>query len=91
MTPANTCSGCTATWTGSNACHCSGCHHTFAGVRLFDAHRAQYGEHGICRRPADMTMASGPREGEPIMFLRDGVWRGPEMTDEQKLERFGRV
>jgi hypothetical protein len=84
----NTCSGCPATWTGVRACHCCRCHTTFAGVALFDAHRTQYGERGTCRRPADMVMTSGARTGEPVMFFRDGVWCGPEMSDEQK-QRFG--
>lgn len=83
--PPNTCSGCSTTWTGVSACHCSGCHQTFAGANLFDAHRTQYGEHGTCRRPADMVATSGIRAGEPLMFFREGMWRGPEMTEEQKL------
>lgn len=89
MTQANTCSGCRATWTGLSACHCSGCHNTFAGLVLFDAHRTQHGEFGACRRPADMVMTSGFRRGEPVMFFREGIWRGPEMTEEQKFARFG--
>ncbi len=84
MVQLNTCSGCPATWTGLSTCHCSGCHQTFAGVGLFDAHRTQYGESGKCRRPADMIVAGGLRAGEPAMFFREGVWRGPEMTDEEK-------
>jgi hypothetical protein len=89
MTQVNTCSGCRATWTGLSACHCSGCHNTFAGLVLFDAHRIQHGGSGACRRPADMVMTGGLREGEPVMFFREGIWRGPEMTDEQKFARFG--
>ena len=88
MAQNNTCSGCSATWTGTSVCHCSSCHRTFAGVRVFDLHRTQYGEHGTCRRPADMIVTSGLRAGEPVMFLRDGIWRGPELSDEQK-SRFG--
>lgn len=86
VTPSHTCSGCEATWTAANTCHCSGCHASFAGVGLFDKHRAQYGEHGVCRRPADLTTTSG----EPVMFFRDGIWKGPQMTEEDKLVRFGR-
>lgn len=90
IVPPNTCSDCPATWTGLTVCHCSGCHQTFAGAGLFDVHRTQYSEHGTCRRPADMLTTSGIRTGEPVMFFREGMWRGPEMTDEQKLARFGR-
>jgi hypothetical protein len=86
----NTCGTCPATWTGTSACHCAGCHQTFVSATLFDAHRAQYGERGVCRRPADLTYTSGSRAGEPVMFFREGMWRGPEMTEEQKLARFGR-
>ena len=90
MPQTNTCAGCRATWTGLSLCHCGGCHQTFGGAALFDAHRTQHGEFGTCRRPADMVMTSGVRAGEPVMFLREGVWRGPEMSDEDKLTRFGR-
>ncbi len=86
----NTCGTCSATWTGVSVCHCAGCHCTFVTATLFDAHRVQYGERGACRRPADLTFTSGPRSGEPVMFFREGMWRGPEMTEEQKLARFGR-
>jgi hypothetical protein len=87
--PPNTCSTCSATWTGNSACHCAGCHHTFVSATLFDAHRTQHGERGVCRRPADLTFTSGQRAGDPVMFFREGMWRGPEMTEEQKLARFG--
>jgi hypothetical protein len=89
--PPNTCGSCSATWTGTSVCHCAGCHHTFVSSTLFDAHRTQLGERGVCRRPADLTLTSGPRTGEPVMFFREGMWRGPEMTEEQKLARFGRA
>lgn len=84
-----TCGGCEATWTALGTCHCGACHHTFSGVDLFDKHRSQYGEHGACLNPADLTIRKGPRTGEPVMHLRDGIWSGPEMTDEQKAARFG--
>jgi hypothetical protein len=31
-----------------------------------------------------MIVAGGLRAGEPAMFFREGIWRGPEMTDEEK-------
>jgi hypothetical protein len=85
----STCPACRTTWTGTAACHCASCHHTFAGVGLFDAHRSQYGERGACLDPATITIKSGPRTGEPVMHFRDGMWRGPEMTEAEKLARFG--
>lgn len=84
----NTCRGCKATWTGTAVCHCTGCHQTFAGVTAFDNHRdhsASMGEHGGCRRPAEMLT----KDGERTLWLRDGVWRAPEMTEAQKTARWG--
>lgn len=74
------CGGCDATWTGTSACHCSACHMTFAGVKLFDAHRHQRGERGGCLDPEQVTNARGER----VMLYRDGMWRGPEMSEEAK-------
>lgn len=82
-----TCSGCDDTWTALGACHCSACHATFSGVALFDRHRSVAGgEHGSCLPPGRLCNVT---TGERVMFLRDGMWRGPEMTDEQKTKRFG--
>jgi len=86
------CGGCDTTWTGTSPCHCGGsggCHRTFGSARYFDAHRVQYGDRGSCADPATVTIQTGTHAGEPFMVLRDGMWRGPEMTDEQKLARFG--
>lgn len=77
----NTCNGCTAIWTAQNAAHCSVCHHTFSTVPLFDAHRPR----GRCLYPTFVLNTSGERR----MFERNGMWRGPEMTEEQKARRFG--
>jgi hypothetical protein len=85
----HTCSGCPAVWTGSRAAHATCCHRTFASVSLFDAHRSIVGSHGTCKDPAALTFQSGPRAGARVMFYRDGIWRSPEMTDEQKAEAFG--
>jgi hypothetical protein len=80
MPTTNTCGHCPATWTGTRPCHCAACHRTFAGIRLFDAHRSQYGERGSCLNPAELTT----KTGEPIAYLRDGIWSGPEMEDEAR-------
>jgi hypothetical protein len=82
----NTCGGCDATWTAPTAAHCGSCHRTFAGVALFDAHRSATGEHGACIDPE--TIRHG-KTGERLMFHRNGMWRGPEMTEEQKAKAFG--
>jgi hypothetical protein len=37
-----------------------------------------------------MTRRRWPyRAGERVMFWRDGLWRAPEMTDEEKAAAFG--
>jgi hypothetical protein len=82
----NTCGGCRARWAGDRPCHCSACHRTFAGVNLFDMHRTAKGERGECLPPATIRN----RAEQPLMFFRNGMWRGPEMTDEQKAAAFGR-
>jgi len=75
----NTCAGCTATWHGTRVAHCAArnCHRTFAGVGLFDLHRTADGR---CLDPASLTT----RVGEPRLWFRDGMWRGPEATEEQR-------
>jgi hypothetical protein len=81
-----TCSGCHDTWTAGGAAHCTACHCLFSTPRLFDLHRStRGGDHGSCLNPATVTRTTGER----VMFQRDGMWRGPEMTEEQKLARFG--
>lgn len=79
------CNGCHTHWTGLTRAHCAACHQTFAAPGLFDRHRTTTGDHGTCHNPATITNAAGER----IMFYRDGMWRGPELTDEQKTALFG--
>lgn len=69
------CGVCPARWTGQSRAHCGACHRTFAGVTYFDQHRRAF----ACVDPA--TIAE--------MRLVDGLWRGPEMSEEAKLARFG--
>ena len=83
--PPNTHGACGATWTAASAAHCSGCCRTFVGPSLFDAHRAARGERGLCIDPETLTNNTGDR----IAYFRNNMWRGPEMTDEQKTARFG--
>lgn len=73
----NTCSGCTATWHGTRVAHCAArnCHRTFAGVGLFDLHRTADGR---CLDPASIVT----KDGEPRAWFRDGMWRGPEATEQ---------
>lgn len=81
------CNGCGNTWTGLSRAHCAaeGCHRTFGSVGLFDRHRSSAGKHGTCLDPTSITNSNGER----VMFYRDGMWRGPEMTEEQKAALFG--
>lgn len=83
-----TCSGCDARWSGVSRAHCAAdqCHHSFASASLFDLHRSVAGEHGTCRNPRDIVNTQGNR----VMFYREGLWRSPELTEEQKVAAFGR-
>jgi hypothetical protein len=74
------CGSCGVKWTGLSRAHCGACHRTFSGVTYFDRHRSVAGEHGGCLDPAGLTDSAGG----PAMVLRDGLWAGPEMTDEEK-------
>lgn len=79
----NTCSGCDSSWASTptqSFCHCGAreCHRLFSGARLFAMHRSAEGEHGTCLDPAGIVDDDGKR----VMFLRGGVWRGPEMSPE---------
>lgn len=73
-TQAASCSGCSTRWTGSGRAHCSAanCHRTFATVGLFDRHRRGY----ACLDPT----------GIGGMELRDGMWRSPVMTEEERAK-----
>ena len=68
------CGGCDARWTDKRLAHCGACHRSFGGVGLFEQHRRAF----ACLDPATI-------EG---LRLADGIWRGPELTDEQR-ERLG--
>lgn len=74
------CGTCGARWSGLGRAHCGACHLTFSGVSYFDRHRSVAGDHGSCLDPAGLAAATG----EPVMVLRDGLWSGPEMTDEAR-------
>lgn len=82
-----TCATCPDTWTAGGAAHCSRCHRLFSTPSMFDKHRSQYGERGACLDPETVV----DNKGERVLFLRDGMWRGPEMTAAQKAARFGNV
>ena len=75
---------CGKTWKqrGNRTGHCSGCHETFEGETLFDAHRVTLddGTRG-CLDPAAMKHA-----GQPLRLI-NGSWRGPGMTDEALARR----
>lgn len=70
---------CGASWGGLSPCHCTACHVTFSGIKLFDAHQIR----GVCHDPADMT-----RNGQPLRLV-DGVWRAAAMPDDALARRTG--
>ena len=78
--PPHICGTCPATWTGLAPCHCSGCHQTFSGIRLFDTHRRVLRGVGICVAPTAIRIS-----GEPLRLV-DGVWRWPEMDDDARAQ-----
>lgn len=79
-----TCGGCDASWTALGAAHCAACHTLYATPGLFDLHRSQHGEHGACLDPATVK-----NKGVPLLFFRDGMWRGPEMTPKETARMLG--
>ncbi|MEJ6490728.1 hypothetical protein PQI23_13460 [Leucobacter sp. USCH14] len=68
---------CGKTWRqrGNRTGHCSGCHETFEGEALFDAHRTTLadGSRG-CLDPNEMKFRGIP------LRLENGSWRGPKMS-----------
>ena len=59
---------------GNRTGHCGGCHETFEGLALFDAHqRLRPDGSVICAAPESMTF-----RGESLRLI-DGTWRGPSM------------
>ena len=78
---------CGKTWKqrGNRTGHCSGCHQTFEGLALFDAHqRLRPDGSVICADPATMLFRHQP------LRLVDGTWRGPEMP-KTAVSRFQRL
>lgn len=67
---------------GNRTGHCSGCHETFEGLAVFDAHRrTDEGGLRVCVDPATVKVAG------QLLALIDGTWRGPRMSDEEKERR----
>jgi len=79
------CSRCGSTWTALSAAHCGECCVTFSGVNLFDRHRYVTRDHGGCVDPAEMM-----EKGRRVAFYRNGMWRGPELSEEQRNQLYGR-
>jgi hypothetical protein len=77
-------SRCDQQWTALGAAHCGECHRTFSSTGLFDKHRYVFGEHGACLDPAEMM-----NKGQRAAYFRDGMWRGPELSDEQRARLYG--
>jgi hypothetical protein len=84
----HSCNRCGHRWSALGACHCTGCcrrgageRSTFSGLALFDRHRSSVGEHGRCIAPESIRS----QDGQPVMWHRDGMWRGPELTTEQRV------
>ena len=75
---------CGKTWRqrGNRTGHCSACHETFEGEKLFDAHRVTLDDETRgCADPRSMEW-----QGEPLR-VENGTWRGPRMSAEAR-ERY---
>lgn len=81
-TPPNSCSGCDATWTGMAPAHCSGCHRLFASAGLFDQHRKA--TRGIAEDSKCIDPVTIRKNDIRVMFFREGMWRGPQVSAEDK-------
>ncbi len=67
---------------GNRTGHCSGCHETFEGLAVFDAHRyTNDAGQRACRNPADVKVG-----GEHLEMV-EGTWRGPRMPESEKERR----
>lgn len=61
---------------GNRTGHCAGCHETFEGLSVFDAHQ-RIGDGGtvVCLPPEEVTVNKSP------LRLVDGTWRGPGLPE----------
>lgn len=66
--------GCGKSWKqrGNRTGHCSGCHETFEGLSLFDAHFDRSGLKLACRDPREMEFNGSPLEFDSTHG--DGTW-----------------
>lgn len=78
---------CGKTWRqrGNRTGHCSGCHETFEGETVFDAHRVT-DENGdrVCLAPSEVKIVG------VALRVENGTWRGPRMSKEQAERAWGR-
>jgi hypothetical protein len=63
----NSCSRCSATWTGEGRAHCAACHRLFSVASLFTKHR----QNGRCLDPARLRNT----KGELVAMQVDGLWK----------------
>lgn len=75
----NTCSKCPTRWSGTQTCHCSGCHLTFTGLTAFDKHRKNF----TCQSPQDVGLVQHRRGGDAFKYE---AWGFPH--DDDAARRF---
>lgn len=74
--------GCGKSWRqrGNRTGHCGGCHETFEGVTLFDAHLVHEKDGSLTHlKPSEMTFNK-----KPLAFdgtFGDGSWSRTDLTD----------
>ena len=59
---------------GNRTGHCAGCHETFEGIALFDAHQRVSADGKLVCLAPDRMIFRGKK-----LRLVDGTWRGPAM------------
>ena len=78
MTELTTHGACGKSWRqrGNRTGHCAGCHETFEGLAVFDAHQRQNPDGTVlCLNPEDVEFR------KDRLRLVDGTWRGPGMPE----------
>lgn len=78
--------GCVWKQRGNYTGHCAGCHETFEGIKLFDAHQGIRDDGStICYDPTSMEL-----DGKPLVH-REGSWRRDAPMPQDASEALGRA
>lgn len=67
-----------------NRCECAACGRFFGGLAIFDAHRSWHPDDAEGETNRRRVCCDDEKLTKKGYQLRDGIWRNPPMTDEQK-------